>query len=70
MNGEPLPAGDYDESQQEDFLIRDEEGDLATCPERRGFATLMTLGGNSFELSTSGASDSNSSVETTIPAMP
>ena len=71
MNDEPLPAGDYDESQQEDFLIRDNEGDLATCPETRGFATLMTLGGISSELSASGASDSDSSsVETTMPAMP
>ena len=70
MNGEPLPAGDYDESQQEDFLIRDNEGDLATCPETRGFANLMTLGGNSLEMSASGASDSDiSSVETTMPAM-
>ena len=37
------------------------EGDLVTCPETRGFATLMTLGGNSFELSASGASDGDSS---------
>ena len=57
--------------EQEDFLIRDNEGDLATCPETRGFATLMTLGGISSELSASGASDSDSSsVETTMPAMP
>ena len=70
MDCKPLPAGDYDEIQQEDFLIRDTEGDLATCPKTREFATLMTLGGNSFELSALGASDSDSSVETTMSAMP
>ena len=73
MNCEPLPVGGNDESQQADCLLRDTKGDLATCPETRGFVTLMTLsGGNSLVLEwpASGASDSDSSIEKTMPAMP
>ena len=70
MNDEPLSAGGKNgRSQQADCLLCDTKGDSVTCPETQGFTTLMTSGGKSLEWSASGASDSDSIVETTMPAI-